>query len=95
MLQLVIDSATYDAEAAEHLIDVTNRTGKELPQVCYHPQLGAIQTCDTCLVQVDGQLVRPCGSTVSEGMQVVTASTNGRLLEHFHEGNMTYRVDGI
>jgi formate dehydrogenase major subunit len=71
MLKLVIDSATYDAEAAEYLIDVINRTGKELPQVCYHPQLGVIQTCDTCLVEVDGQLVRPCGSTVSEGMQIV------------------------
>ena len=34
-----------------------NRTGIELPQVCYHPQLGPIETCDTCLVEVNGELV--------------------------------------
>src|ERR1700757_3312318 len=74
MLQIVIDNANYEAEAGEHLIDVINRTGRELPQVCYHPQLGPIQTCDTCLVEVNGQLVRACGTAVSEGMQVVTKS---------------------
>jgi formate dehydrogenase major subunit len=74
MLQIVIDNANYDAEAGEHLIDVINRTGREIPQVCYHPQLGPIQTCDTCLVEVNGQLVRACGTAVSEGMQVVTKS---------------------
>jgi len=74
MLQIVIDYANYDAEAGEHLINVINRTGREIPQVCYHPQLGPIQTCDTCLVEVNGQLVRACGTAVSEGMQVVTKS---------------------
>ena len=62
MLQIVIDNANYDAEAGEHLVDVINRMGREIPQVCYHPQLGPIQTCDTCLVEVNGQLVRACGA---------------------------------
>jgi formate dehydrogenase major subunit len=74
MLKRVIDSANYDAEAGEHVIDVVNRTGREIPQVCYHPQLGPIQSCDTCLVEVNGQFVRACGAAVSEGMQVVTNS---------------------
>src|ERR1700738_5601084 len=74
MLQIVIDNANYDAEAGQHLIDVINRTGREIPQVCYHPQLGPIQTCDTCLVEVNGQLARACGTTVSEGMRIVTGS---------------------
>jgi formate dehydrogenase major subunit len=31
---------------------------KELPHICYHsPLMGPIQTCDTCIVEVDGQLV--------------------------------------
>jgi hypothetical protein len=33
MVQIVIDNANYDAEAGEHLIDVINRTGREIPQV--------------------------------------------------------------
>jgi formate dehydrogenase major subunit len=44
MVKLVIDGAGYDAEVGEHLVDVINRSGRELPQVCYHPQLGPIQT---------------------------------------------------
>src|ERR1700716_1459822 len=74
MVKVIIDGASYDAEAGEHLIDVINRTGRELPQVCYHPQLGPIQTCDTCLVEINGQLGRACGTTVSTGMQIVTGS---------------------
>ncbi len=33
MVKLIIDGVSHDAEAGEHLIDVINRTGKEIPQV--------------------------------------------------------------
>jgi formate dehydrogenase major subunit len=58
----------------ERLIDAINRSGVEIPQVCYHPQLGPIQTCDTCMVEVNGKLVRACGTVAEDGMQVVTSS---------------------
>ncbi|WP_412761830.1 hypothetical protein [Peribacillus simplex] len=29
-----------------------------VPNVCYHPGLGPIETCDTCLVSVNGELNR-------------------------------------
>jgi len=58
----------------ENLIEAINRSGTPLPQVCYHHQLGPIQTCDTCMVEVDGKLVRACGTTASDGMKVVTES---------------------
>jgi len=48
-MKITINGSSYEAEAEERLVDVINRVGKELPQVCYHPQLGPIQTCDTCL----------------------------------------------
>jgi formate dehydrogenase major subunit len=40
---------------------VVGAPGVELPQVCHHSQLGPIQTCDTCIVEVNGELVRACG----------------------------------
>jgi hypothetical protein len=40
------------------LIDLVNRAGGSVPYVCYHPKLGPVQTCDTCMVEVDGRLVR-------------------------------------
>src|SRR4030081_1137343 len=75
MVKLIIDGGSYDAEAGEHLIDVINRIEKKLPQVCYHPQLGPIQTCDTCMVEADGKLVRACATKAVSGMNVSTKST--------------------
>ncbi|MDB5330381.1 MAG: putative formate dehydrogenase [Phycisphaerales bacterium] len=71
---IVLNGQRHDVHAGERLIDVINRAGVQLPQVCYHPQLGPIQTCDTCMVGVDGKLVRACGVTVSDGMEVSTDS---------------------
>jgi formate dehydrogenase major subunit len=50
------------------LIDVIKRAGKTVPHVCYHPQLGAVQTCDTCMVEDNGRLIRACATGVAEGM---------------------------
>src|ERR1700751_248538 len=74
MPSVTIDGSSYEAEAGERLIDVINRCGKEIPQVCYHPQLGPIQTCDTCIVEVDGKLTRACGTTISSAITVLTKS---------------------
>jgi formate dehydrogenase major subunit len=69
-----IDGVTHTAIVGEPLVDVLNRIDRIIPQVCYHPQLGPIQTCDTCMVQVNGKLARACGTPVAEGMLVVTQS---------------------
>jgi formate dehydrogenase major subunit len=74
MLGITVDGLVQQAKVDERLIDVINRSGTKLPQVCYHPQLGPIQTCDTCMVEVDGKLVRACATNVSAGMSVTTNS---------------------
>jgi len=71
---LSIDGERFPASSGERLIDVLNRSGKKIPQVCYHPQLGPIQTCDTCMVEVDGRLIRACGAVVSRESSVITES---------------------
>src|SRR6202522_3036588 len=76
MLKLIIDGVNHDAEAGELLIAVINRTGQKIPQFCYHPQLGPIQSCDTCLVEINGELGRACATKVSIGMQVQTRSSD-------------------
>ena len=68
-----IDGMPLTFEQGECLLDVINRANIAIPQVCYHPQLGPIQTCDTCMVEVDGKLVRACGTPAADGMKVVTA----------------------
>jgi formate dehydrogenase major subunit len=73
MTQISINGTEYDAVTGDRLIDAINRAGVHLSQVCYHPQLGPIQTCDTCIVEVNGELVRACASLVATGMKVSTA----------------------
>src|SRR3984885_10128522 len=74
MATITINNKLHSFSPGEHLIDVINRAGERIPQVCYHPQLGPIQTCDTCMVEVDGKLVRACATAASDGMAVATAS---------------------
>ncbi len=77
-VQLTIDGRPFEANSGDNLVDVISCTGKDIPHVCYHPQLGPIQTCDTCMVEVDGKLVRACATTVIGPMKVVTESARAR-----------------
>jgi formate dehydrogenase major subunit len=74
MARISIDGVTHEVQPGQRLVDVINRAGIQLPQVCYHPQLGRIETCDTCMVQVDGRLVRACGTDAADGTKVLTGS---------------------
>ena len=74
LMSATINGKTQVIQPGERLIDAINRSGVEIPQVCYHPQLGPIQTCDTCMVEVNGKLVRACGTLIEDGMNVVTSS---------------------
>ncbi len=47
---------------------------RSVAQLCYHEQMGPIQTCDTCMVEVEGNLVRACATEVVPGMRVVSES---------------------
>lgn len=73
-----VNGVPHSAREGEPLIGVLNRSGLELPQVCYHPQLGPIQTCDTCLVEVNGELRRACGTPVTAGLNVQTETAEAR-----------------
>src|SRR2546428_4540127 len=73
-VRLTIDDVVREARPDERLVDVLERAGDTIPRVCYHRQLGPIQTCDTCMVEVNGQLVRACATTAVDGMVVKTNS---------------------
>jgi formate dehydrogenase major subunit len=74
MVKVAIDGIVHVAQPDELLIDLINRTGGSVPHVCYHPQLGPVQTCDTCMVETNGRLVRACATGVTDGMKVSTKS---------------------
>lgn len=69
-----VDGEEVTVSGEESVLEVLVRSGKEIPHVCYHPNLGPIQTCDTCLVEVDGKLVRACATPVLPGMHIAASS---------------------
>ena len=72
-----VNGGPIPAHNGELLIEALNRdahakTLKRIPQLCYLPAMGPIQTCDTCMVELDGTLTRACATYVTAGMTVVT-----------------------
>src|ERR1700750_2970738 len=77
--RITVDGISIPAHSGALLVDVLNQyresqEQKPLPQVCYLQQMGPIESCDTCMVEVDGKLARACGTQITAGMNVVTAS---------------------
>ena len=81
MMKVAIDGIVQEAKPAELLIDVINSTGGSVPHVCYHPQLGPVQTCDTCMVEVNGRLVRACATPITDGMTISTKSAKAEAAQ--------------
>ncbi len=78
--EILLDGVRFQAELGEPLIDALNRAaasvpgGRSVPQVCYLPPIGAIGSCDTCMVQFEGKLVRACQTPVAAEMHVESRS---------------------
>ena len=58
----------------EPLVVVLERYQAGVPHVCYHEALGPIQTCDTCFVEVNGQLQRACAVVAETGLRIETGT---------------------
>ncbi|MGE7684066.1 2Fe-2S iron-sulfur cluster-binding protein [Peribacillus simplex] len=59
-MHIKIDGADATLDGKQTVLQMLNANGCsiEVPNVCYHPGLGPIETCDTCLVSVNGELNR-------------------------------------
>ncbi|GGN28796.1 putative oxidoreductase YjgC [Deinococcus daejeonensis] len=77
----MVDGVERVAWLGEPLIEVINRAQVPLAQVCYHEQLGPIQSCDTCSVEIDGVVGRACGTPVRDGMVVRTQTNAARAAQ--------------
>lgn len=69
-----INGQELAARKGQTILEVANAHDIYIPAICYHPNLGSIQTCDTCFVNVDGNLVRACATKAKPGMDVESVS---------------------
>ncbi|MYL34706.1 formate dehydrogenase subunit alpha [Pontibacillus yanchengensis] len=67
-----VNGKEWLAEPGQPLIKLLNEANVDLPQICYHESLGPIETCDTCIVAIDGEIKRACSTKVEAGMVVST-----------------------
>lgn len=78
IVKLSLDGTVVSVADGELLLHAILRV-KEIAHVCYHsPLMGPIRTCDTCLVEVNGDLRRACEINAATGMEVVTDSDRAR-----------------
>ncbi|MCE8020662.1 formate dehydrogenase subunit alpha [Halomonas sp. MCCC 1A11036] len=75
---IVLDGERLRGRADEPLVDFLKAQGIDLPHVCYHPSLGALETCDACWVEVDGELKRGCTLKSADGLRVDTRGAHVR-----------------
>ncbi|WHY32603.1 formate dehydrogenase subunit alpha [Cytobacillus firmus] len=71
-LNIKINGIEMKAEQDQTVLQLLNDSSIEIPQVCFHPSLGAIETCDTCIVSVNGELVRSCSTKIKDGDEIDT-----------------------
>ncbi|SFU92881.1 formate dehydrogenase subunit alpha [Halomonas korlensis] len=75
---IIYDGQPLTGAADEPLIDFLDAHDIDLPHVCYHPSLGPLQTCDTCWVEVDGELKRGCTLRSADGLTVSSQEQRAR-----------------
>ncbi|WP_018917678.1 formate dehydrogenase subunit alpha [Vreelandella zhanjiangensis] len=79
---ITFDDKKLTGNADEPLIDFLENHGISLPNVCYHPSLGAIETCDTCWVEVNGEMQRGCALRTEEGLNISSRSAQATAARH-------------
>ncbi len=77
-VEITIDGERVVAQDGELLIKAINRVVSDLPQICYNEVLGPIRSCDTCVVEVGGELVRSCDTKVRASLVVDTKSVRSK-----------------
>ncbi|MUN29829.1 formate dehydrogenase subunit alpha [Sulfuracidifex metallicus] len=71
-LRIKLNNKEVSAEEGDTILNVLEKNGIYVPHVCYNPRLGPIKTCDLCLVEANGKIVRSCETKVEHGMVVST-----------------------
>jgi bidirectional [NiFe] hydrogenase diaphorase subunit len=76
-MKIKINGKVVKAKKNESVLQLAQRTGYEIPNLCYHPSLKADGACRICLVELkssnpnkDNKIVTSCTTTVSEGMEI-------------------------
>lgn len=80
---ITIDGKPATARAGQSVLAAARGVGLNIPALCYLEKCGPLNSCQVCLVRINGKLVPSCGTQVHPGM-VVESET-----EEVHEARRT------
>ena len=79
--QITVNDITIEAKDGQFILEAALESNIYIPGICSsQPDLGigTIQTCDTCFVEVDGQLRRACATKAEPDMVVNSVSETAK-----------------
>ena len=76
-----INGNEYKAASGSTILEIINQQSIEHPQICYVPEVDPIQTCDTCIVEMNGELVRSCSTKAENGMKIELQSAPAKAAQ--------------
>jgi len=82
-IPITIDGRTVEVQPGESVLQAARQLGIDIPTLCYLEQCGPLNTCQVCLVKINGKLAPSCGTKAVPGM-VVESET-----EEVHESRRT------
>ncbi|MCF2132417.1 2Fe-2S iron-sulfur cluster-binding protein, partial [Strepomyces sp. STD 3.1] len=75
---VTINGEEHKIQQGTRLLDYLLAQNIPHPHVCYSETLGPIQTCDTCMCEINGDIMRACSTEVQEGMEILTSSAHAK-----------------
>ncbi|NHM33271.1 formate dehydrogenase subunit alpha [Neobacillus terrae] len=69
-----INGTAHEIEKGTRILDYLLQQEMQHPHICYSDILGPVQSCDTCMCEVNGNIMRACSTVVEDGMEILTSS---------------------
>ncbi len=76
MVRLTIDGSEIEVPAGTTILQAAEKAGINIPILCYHKRLPPIESCNMCIVEIEGEKepVCSCSTAVADGLVVTTDS---------------------
>ena len=73
---ITIDGRPVEVAPGESVLAAARQVGFDIPTLCYLEKCGPLNTCQVCLVKINGKLVPSCGTKAAPGMVVESETTD-------------------
>ncbi|HEX5220949.1 MAG TPA: FAD-dependent oxidoreductase [Verrucomicrobiae bacterium] len=80
---ITIDGRPVEVLPGESVLAAARKLAIDIPTLCYLEKCGPLNTCQVCLVKLNGKLVPSCGTKVAPGMAIESET------EEVHEARRT------